>query len=197
MDQDNLIASDTQDDAIDGGVVGGSPDRGVDFLPRPKEAASDEKLYAAWSEHMIRGFEQNNVMFQKILSAMMRPYWYTVAMYIAIFVVGLGGFVAAIYFSATQGIDLGLIFSGLTVAAFVAFFLSRPLRALEQNLLFITWLGVIYNTYWSRLMYANRKRGVQEDLDAIENNAIRELNKLVNKHEKLALRRPGKLEDDG
>jgi hypothetical protein len=196
MEQNNQARTQTHDEVIEGGVVKEYPNRGVDFLPKLKEAEFDEKLYAAWSEHMIRGFEQNSVMFKQILGALMRPYWLTVAMYVALFVIGLGGFVAAVYFSVTRSIELGLLFGGLTVGAFLTFFISRPLRALEQNLLFITWLGVIYNTYWSRLMYTNQMETVQEDLDAIEDNAIRELNKLVNKQDKLSSRRPGKLEDD-
>jgi len=196
MEQSNQTLTHAQEEVIDGGAVGVTINRGIDFLPKPEGAEFDEKLYAAWSEHMIRGFEQNSAMFKKILSALMRPYWLTVVMYVALFIVGLGGFVAAIYFTVTQGITFGLLFGGLTVGAFLAFFISRPLRALEQNLLFITWLGVIYNTYWTRLMYANQVETVQDDLNAIENNAIRELIKLIDKQEKLARRRPGKQAED-
>ncbi len=165
--------------------------RNTDFLPKPAEAESDKVLYGAWRDHIVRGFEQNNLMFKHILDALMRPYWITVAMYTAMFIVGLGGFVAAIIFAASSGVLFSILFGGLSVGAFLAFFVSRPLRALEQNLLFITWLGVIYNTYWTRLMYTQKLETVQTDLNEIEDNAIAEINKLLDKQEKLSRRQPG------
>jgi hypothetical protein len=181
---------------IEGATAGEGPiNRDVDFLPKPKEAETDPVLYEAWRNHMIAGFEQNNVMFKRVLEAFMRPYTLTVAMYVALFLVGIGGFIAAVVLAVTQGLQFSVLFGGMSVLAFLAFFTSHPLRALEQNLLFITWLGVIYNTYWTRLMYANDNRTVQHDLDSIERNAINELSRLVDKHDKLALRRPSGREE--
>jgi hypothetical protein len=112
-------------------------------------------------------------------------------MYTALFVVGLGGFIAAVIFAANSGILLSTLFGGLSVGAFLAFFISRPLRALEQNLLFITWLGVIYNTYWTRLMYTHKLETIQSELNAIENNTVDEIIKLLDKQAKLSGRLPG------
>ena len=196
MEERNQVSTPAEEEVIVGGMVSEAVNRGMDFLPKPKEAEFDEKLYAAWSEHMVRGFEQNSVMFEKILGSLMKPYWITVVLYVALFIVGVGGFVAAVFFSVTHGITYGLLFGGLTVGAFLTFFISRPLRTLEQNLLFITWLGVIYNTYWSRLMYANKMGKIQRDLDAIEDNTISELNKLINKQEKLSRHRSAKQAED-
>jgi len=196
MDERMQASTSAEEEVIEGGLVGEAVARGMDFLPKPKEAEFDEKLYTAWREHMVRGFEQNSVMFEKILGALMRPYWITVVMYVTLFIVGVSGFVAAVFFSITQGISYGLLFGGLTVGAFLTFFVSHPLRTLEKNLLFITWLGVIYNTYWSRLMYANKMGKIQEDLEAIEDHAVRELNKLINKQDKLSRRQGGNQPED-
>jgi hypothetical protein len=43
-------------------------------------------------------------------------------------------------------------------------------------------LGIIYNTYWTRLMYANDPRTIQHDLDEIVKTAIQEITELVDKH---------------
>ena len=75
-----------------------------------------------------------------------------------------------------------LIFGGLSVVSFLSYFISRPLQALEQNLKFITWLGIIYNTYWTRLVYAMDQDTVQQDLKANTDDAIAELTKLIDKH---------------
>lgn len=178
-------------EVIHGAVVGNKAPGEIDFLPKPDGADQDQLLYKAWQDHMVRGFEQNNLMFQRVLNGFMRPYWIAVAMYVLLFTIGIGGFITAVVLAFTRGLEFSLLFGGMSVLAFLGFFISHPLRALEQNLLFITWLGVIYNNYWTRLMYANKVTSLQEDLEAIEKNTIAELNQLVNKHEKLARQRPG------
>ena len=83
-----------------------------------------------------------------------------------------------------------VLFGGLSIVAFLAFFISQPLRALEQNLQFITWLGVIYNTYWARLMYATDPDTVQEDLEDIKQTTIKDLQILIDKQATLSAKRP-------
>ena len=51
-----------------------------------------------------------------------------------------------------------IAFGGLSVGSFLLFFIRQPLQALEENLEFITWLGVAFNTYWTRLMYLTRSK---------------------------------------
>ena len=55
------------------------------------------------------------------------------------------------------------IFAGMSVMA-PHYFVSRPLQALEENLQFITWLGIIYNTYWTRIANAQDTTTFQADL---------------------------------
>lgn len=178
--------------AVEGNIV----NRDTDFLPnpelaQPEAAAKDRVLYEAWRDYMIAGFDQNKVMFKRVLNAFMRPYGITVAMYVMLFLIGAGGIITAAILAVTQNVVPSLIFGGLSVVTFLTFFVSQPLRALEQNLLFITWLGVVYNTYWTKLMYTSNLDTVQQDLEVIQRNTIAELNRLVDKHEKLARRRPG------
>jgi hypothetical protein len=163
-------------------------DRSRDFLPTPLTPSQvvDADVYAAWKKHIIVGFEQNNEMFKKVLDAFIRPYWLTVNMYRVLFAVGILGFVAAVVLGVTQGFQFAAIFGGLSVAAFLTFFVSQPLRALERNLHFITWLGVIYNTYWTRLMYANDNATIQKDLDEITKTTIAELEQVIDKHTELS-----------
>ncbi len=106
-------------------------------------------------------------MFNRILTGFMNPYYTTIWMYRILFGVGIAAFLVAAVLSAwTKQAGFGLIFGGLSIIAFLSYFLSRPLQALEENLQFITWLGIIYNTYWIRLTYAmdqtdcrSRRRG--------------------------------------
>lgn len=164
-------------------------------LPQPTPNAKlkdiDPKLYEYWREHIREGFEQNSEMFDRILDAFMEPYYTTVWMYRVIFGVGLLAFVAAIALSVWSGQPLfGLVFGGMSVAAFLAFFFNRPLQALEENLHFITWLGIIYNTYWTSLANMSDEKTVQDELRRSTADAIKELDRLLDKHATLSSRRP-------
>jgi hypothetical protein len=151
----------------------------------------DRDLLVAWKDYIKDGLKQNGVMFQKVLRAFVVPYWLTVAMYSLLFVFGLGGFAIAAVLVVQQKLAFASIFGGLSAVSFLTYFISGPTRSLEQNLVFITWLGVIYNTYWSQLMNATDPRTVRQDLEAITASAIRDLDQLAQSHDKRAAQRPG------
>ncbi len=160
-------------------------------IPGTPLATADPELYAAWRDHMRRGFENNQVMFEQVLTGFMNPYWTTVWMYRILFGIGVAAFVvAALVAVLTQGPILTGIFGGLSVAAFLGYFLNRPLQALEENLQFITWLGVIYNSYWTRLAYTTDLETVQEELEATTNDTIAKIKELMDKHAERNASRP-------
>lgn len=164
-------------------------------LPLPQVntqlAKSDPELYAAWRKHILDGFAHNNEMFDRLVRAFMGPYHTTVLMYRILFGLGLVAFVVAVALSLWTGEAMfALVFGGLGAAAFLSYFLSRPLRSLEENLNFITWLGVIYNTYWTRLVYAMNQETVQQDLAAATDDFVRQIEQLLDKHAELSEKRP-------
>jgi hypothetical protein len=172
-----------------------SPESDVSFLPAievPEELQErDPKLYAAWRAHITAGFEQNDVMFKRVLNAFMGAYQSTVLMYKTLFGVGIASFILAAALSAwMRQPAYGLIFGGLSAASFLSYFLSKPLQSLEQNLQFITWLGVIYNNYWTRLLYMMDQRTVQADLQAAADDSIQQLGRLIDRYEEANSRRP-------
>jgi hypothetical protein len=78
------------------------------------------------------GFEQNSTMFRRILDAFMEPYQTTIWMYRILFGLGVVAFVAAIGVSIWLREPMfALVFGGLSVGAFLSYFISRPIRALE------------------------------------------------------------------
>jgi len=164
---------------------------------------ADPELYAAWRKHIEQGFENNQTMFSRILAGFMNPYWITVTMYTLLFAVGVISFVVAVILGlraagagAAQAdamaslLGSSAIFGGLSVVTFLTYFISRPLQALEENLQFITWLGIIYNTYWTRLAYIHKLETVQTELEAATGDAIAKINALMDKHEKRNRKRP-------
>ncbi len=165
-------------------------------LPAPKAdaglLAADPELYAAWREHVRAGFEQNSTMFRRILDAFMEPYHTTIWMYRILFGLGVLAFVAAIVVSVWLREPLfALVFGGLSIGAFMSYFVSRPIQALEENLQLITWLGVIYNSYWTGLAAIQNPDRVQEELRTTTADTIAAIEKLVDKQSRLQRKRPG------
>lgn len=169
---------------------------GKSFLPAPEGpeglAQKDPELYKSWREHIIAGFKHNEEMFRQVLDAFMKPYHSTVTMYRVLFGIGVFSFLFAAGMSAwTKESTFALIFGGLGIVAFVSYFISRPLQALEENLQFITWLGVVYNTYWTRLAYMMDQATVQKDLQEATRDATSEIEKIIAKHAEVSGKRPG------
>jgi len=162
-------------------------------LPLPAVGGQvDEELREVWRAHIKQGFENNQKMFSQILDAFMKPYYTTVWMYRILFVVGILAFVAALIFGFTkESFSFSLVFGGLSVASFLTYFLSKPLRSLEENLQFITWLGIIYNTYWTRQAFMLDQDTVQADLEQATQQAIEQLQQLIDKNAALDDKRPG------
>jgi hypothetical protein len=161
--------------------------------PRPGNLAEiDPELYAAWRNHVLYGFTNNQKMFENLVGAFMGPYNTTVQLYRLTFMVGIVALVAAALLSAYTGqLMFGLLFGGISVAAFISYFITRPLRALEENLNFITWLGVIYNSYWTRLVYAMTMETVQQDIAAITDDFTKQMQELLDKSAAMHKDRPG------
>lgn len=184
-----MIEEESMSDALE--TIAGGPGAALP-MPAPPAGEMDPELYDAWRKHVERGFENNNRMFDRTLNAFMYPYWLTVAMYVVLFLVGVGAFVVAARLSFESGKEMyTLLFGGIGLAAFLTFFLTRPLQALEENLQFITWLGLIYNTYWTRLAYMNNQETVQHDLESASNDAIKKIKELLDTHTERSGNRPG------
>ncbi len=150
------------------------------------------ELREAWNKYMINGFKHNEEMFKRTLNAFMKPYNITIGMYVAIFVVGILLFVLAAYLALAGNQPVTAIaFGGLSVASFLLFFIRQPVQALEENLEFISWLGVAFNTYWTRLMYMDDIESIQTDLKAATDDYSQMVEGLIAKHAELRSNRPG------
>jgi hypothetical protein len=165
-------------------------------LPQPPEPtsqlANSQELKAAWTQYMVNGFKQNEEMFHNTLKAFMKPYRLTIWLYSTLFVVGIALFVVAAIIGLRNGDSVvAIAFAGLGAATFLAFFIRQPLQALEENLQFITWLGVAFNTYWTRLMYMADPKTIQSELKAAEDDFRASIEQLITQHAALRDRRPG------
>jgi hypothetical protein len=162
------------------------------IMPQPRLAEIDPELYKYWREHINQGFQRNNRMFDTILDAFMRPYNTTIWMYRILFGLGIAAFLVAAALSAwLRDPMFGVVFGGLSIISFLTYFIGRPLQSLEENLKFITWLGIIYNSYWTRLVYMMDSKTVNQDLEDATQDAINEIERLLDKHHDFSGKRPG------
>lgn len=138
------------------------------------------ELYEAWCKHIEQGLNNNNVMFRQILEGFMNPYWTTVWMYRILFGVGIASFLVSAYLGVRSGASTGAVFfGGLSMVSLLTYFVSHPLQALEENLQFITWLGVSYNTYWTRLLYTMNSQTAQSEIEQTTDDAIEKIKELM------------------
>jgi hypothetical protein len=171
-----------------------APDEPVDeamwAAALPEDIRADPELYEYWRDHVKSGYEHNDEMFRRILKAFLVPYHTTIWMNGIIFAVGILSFVTGVVLSIWAREALyALAFGGLSAAAFLGYFISRPLRSLEENLEFITWLGIIYNTYWTRLVAASDPDTAQQDLQEATTDATASLERLIDKHGEMSGKR--------
>jgi hypothetical protein len=148
-------------------------------------------LYRDWAEHMKAGYENNDQIFQRILKAFMRSHNSTLVMYWILFAVGIGLFVLAAVLVVQGEAGAGALFGGLSVASFLTYFISRPTQSIEENLEFITWLGIIYSSYWTHQAWQFEGENAQEVLDKATEDAIAQIKELIDRHAKAVKERPG------
>jgi signal transduction histidine kinase len=167
------------------------------MLPAPEVPSQElpSELKTAWTQYMVNGFKQNELMFQSTLEAFMKPYRMTLWLYVTLFLIGIVLFVVAVVIGLRNDQSVvAIAFAGFSVGAFLAFFVRQPLHALEENLEFITWLGVAFNTYWTRLMYMSDAKTAQMELKAAEEDFRASVERLIAQHAVLRGRR-GELKD--
>lgn len=158
-----------------------SPPPVVPEMDRLKE--NHPELYKAYVDHLKEGYKNNSRIFGKVLSAFMASHTSTLVMYWILFAVGVGAVVAAIVLGMLQEeLAIGAAFIGVGAAAFVAYFIGRSTQSVEENLVYITWLGVIYNSYWTHLAWATKPETAQAELEKATAAALAEIRKLLDRH---------------
>ena len=151
----------------------------------------NKELYEAWVAHIKAGYENNDQVFQRILDAFMRSHNSTVMMNWILFAIGIGFFITSVILAVFQDSAIaGVLFGGLSIGSFLTYFVTRPTQAIEENLQYVTWLGIIYNSYWTRLAWSFDEKTAQTVLDDATEDAIRQLSQLIDRHARSTEKRP-------
>ena len=164
-----------------------------DFFDYADRLASDpdvsqafEETYIDWINTFKDCFEANRKMFKTTLKGFMKPFWLSIGMNVAIFILGISAFSIGMIVSVLNDEYLfALVFGGVDAITFLTFFMSNPIKNLEKDMGFITWLGLIYNTYWTRAYYSTNSGTFQKDLQEITDKAVDSLQKLLDTQNEL------------
>ena len=182
-------------------------DVATDFAPAPQIDPEVAEAYPElakmmnedWINDIRAGYERGNQVFQRILDTFLRDHKTTVIMYWILFLVGIGLFVTGAVLAVVLEDNYipAAIFGGLGVATFVTFFVGRSVQSVEENLEYITWLGIIYNTYWTHQAWARDPNTAQTELREANERALAQLEHMIEKHAEARGKRPKLQEDEG
>jgi hypothetical protein len=91
------------------------------------------------------------------------------AMNAVLFLIGVGGFVAAIIkgFTASGAQDtvITAVFGGLSATAFITLFIAKPLEETASAGPEAAWLLSAINTYWTKLVYLDDQKTFVKDIE--------------------------------
>jgi hypothetical protein len=151
----------------------------------------EKEMLEDWVRQLERGYKNHEQVFQRILDTFLSNHRTTVIMYWILFLVGIGLFVtAAVLAVVLDDFIPSAIFGGLGVLSFLSFFIGRSLQSVEENLEYITWLGIIYNTYWTHQAWTQNPDGAHEILEKATKQALEQLDYMVDKHANARRLRP-------
>jgi hypothetical protein len=159
-----------------------------EISPLPEAAttaplSADPEAQAMWRKHLASGFAENAVMFHSLVQEFTRAYWSIQWMVRILIGVAVASFLLAAALALFGDSTAAVVtFAALSAVALVSFFLSRPQRTLEQNLQSLTWLGVIFNTYWAQLIHLDAEHDPQQALQDATDEAIRRIKELMDDH---------------
>lgn len=101
-------------------------------------------------------------------------------MNVAVFVVGLASFVAAVVSAVlgdggTTEVTTTAVFGGLSAVSFVTYFVARPVEAMRVAGPQSTWLLAIATTYWTKMVYLDDPATIVRDVEKAQRDMSRAL----------------------
>ena len=163
------------DEAVPGASA--APNGGGPSAARDAEAAVEE-----FNTRILR---QATRSAESIGTALERDRRLHVVLYVVLFTVGVGTAVAIVQGLLAESVGeavAGLGIAGLSAASFFAFFLARPLEALERNAIYTQWLAATVTAYWTRMVFLDDPDTVDAEIRAATIDLVGDLDKLARRH---------------
>ncbi len=150
-------------------------------LPRPRHG--DRQTTQELRELAAAVLHDDIQTLARTTAYLRRSYRVVFVGYVAMMVFGVAAIVAAFVKGLTAS-SLGAAVSaiglaGLTVGIFVAFFVQRPSAALERNAIFMPWVSIVLTTFWTRIMYLDDEKTLDEKLGHAVKEASEELSAIA------------------
>jgi hypothetical protein len=150
-------------------------------LPRPRHGdPTDTEELRALASGVLR---EDVRTLARTTAYLRRSYRVVFVAYVAMLVFGLAAtaaaFVAGLRATTTAQAIASVALAGLTVGIFVAFFVQRPSAALERNAIFMPWVSIVLTTYWTRLLYADDAKTLDERLGKAIKEASDEMSQIA------------------
>src|SRR5579875_3457091 len=150
-------------------------------LPRPRHGdPTDTQELRELASGVLREDVQT---LARTTAYLRRSYRVVFVAYIAMLTLGLAAttaaFVMGLRATTTAQAIAAIGLAGLTVGIFVAFFVQRPSAALERNAIFMPWVSIVLATYWTRLLYLDDPKTLDERLGKAAKEASEELSAIA------------------
>jgi len=101
---------------------------------------------------------------------------------------GLVALAAAIYkgLVADSGTELGsaAVIGGVSLGALISSLVLKPTESMERNAIFVPWMLLTLNTYWTRLVYMNDPKTVDSQLEDASKDAAEQFKLIAEAHAK-------------
>jgi uncharacterized membrane protein YgcG len=103
-------------------------------------------------------------------------------------VIGLASLVAAVVkgLISDTGSEVGAaaVIGGVSAAALLSSLVLKPTESMERNAIYVPWMLLVLNTYWTRLMYMNDPKTIDSQLEDAAKDAAEQFKAIAEAHAK-------------
>jgi len=146
--------------------------------PAPQENGADPaaiEMNKAINDFSKKALQDNATNLAKSVSFIDSAFSWLRTAYGVMLGVGLLALVATIIkgLTADSGADAGAtaVLGGVSVGVLVSSLILKPTDSMERNAVFVPWMLLVLNTYWTRLVYMNDPKTIDSQLQDAANDA--------------------------
>jgi hypothetical protein len=139
------------------------------------KAPGDDAITIALREFSKDALEANTQNLSRSMKFIDDSFGWLRIAYSAMLVFGLLALIAAVVkgLIADGGSEVAAaaVLGGVSVGTLISAFIIKPTDSMERNSIFVPWMLVVLNTYWTRLLYMNDPAKEEEELKEAGNVA--------------------------
>jgi hypothetical protein len=159
--------------------------------PNPKDSdASPEQIEMtkAINQFSREALQSNTTNLLRSVSFIDKSFAWLRYAYGVMLAVGLGALVAAVIkgLFANTGSEAAAagVIGGVSVALVLSSLVLMPTDSMERNAIFVPWMLLVLNTYWTRLVYMNDPKTIDTQLEDAAKDAAEQFKLIADAHAK-------------